>query len=60
MPNTEVEFVEHEGQVVVRPATGPKPDRAERLIAGMLGTAGPGMTTDEILRMTRDYDLDEQ
>jgi AbrB family looped-hinge helix DNA binding protein len=60
MPNTEVEFVERDGQVIVRPATGAKPDRAERLIAGMLGAASPGMTTDEILRMTRGYDFDEQ
>ena len=59
MPNTEVEFVERDGHVIVQPATGAKPDRAERLIERLKGAAGPGMTTDEVLELTRGYSLDE-
>jgi AbrB family looped-hinge helix DNA binding protein len=58
LPDTEVEFVERDGDVIVRSVRGAKPDRAARLLEGMRGAANTGLTTDEILRLTRDYDAD--
>jgi len=54
MPDTEVEF-EYDGKAVrIRPARRKKrPSRGDRLIAHMRGRAGKGMTTDEILALTR-------
>ena len=58
MPNTEVEFVYQDGDVLIRRLRrgkrSGKPTRGERLVAHM--RANPGdiqMTTDEILKLTR-------
>jgi hypothetical protein len=46
-----VEFqLDSAGRVVLKRATGdPPPSRVDRSI----GSAGPGMTTDEVMRLTR-------
>lgn len=56
MPETEVEFVERDGLVVLETAIGGRPDRADRFIASVRGSVGPGLSTDEIMSLTRDYD----
>lgn len=53
LPHTEVVF-EVEGQTVLLRKAGEQPDgRGERLIRRLRGSATVGMTTDEILRLTR-------
>ena len=57
LPDTEVEF-EFDGKTVqIRRVRGrrrgKKLSRGERLVAHMRGRAGKGMTTDEILALTR-------
>jgi AbrB family looped-hinge helix DNA binding protein len=54
MPNTEVEF-EYDGKTVqIRPAQRKKRmTRGEHLVARMRGRANAGLTTDEIMAMTR-------
>jgi AbrB family looped-hinge helix DNA binding protein len=56
MPDTEIEFVERDGEVVVRAAAvAARDDRGTRLIE-RLRTSGHGrMSTDEIMRLTRDW-----
>ena len=56
MPETEVDFVERDGVVVLEAATGRRPDAADRLIAAMRGSAGGGLSTDDIMQLTRGYD----
>ncbi len=47
-PGSKVEFKSTEHGVVLKPATG-RPNRLRRF----LGHAGPGMSTDEIMALTR-------
>jgi AbrB family looped-hinge helix DNA binding protein len=55
LPHTEVEFVVEGGAVVVRKASGG--NRAARdWVRRYRGTADAGMTTDEIMRLTRGED----
>lgn len=54
LPHTEVEFLLRDGEVVVRPtdeAEGYR--RGRRIVEEMRGRATTGMTTDEILALTR-------
>ena len=53
LPDTEVEFVESGGQVTLVPRASSVHDRGSRAIARLRGTASPGMSTDEILALTR-------
>jgi antitoxin PrlF len=53
LPETEVEFVVVEGAVTLVRASSSRPDRADRAIAALEGTARPGVTTDELLALTR-------
>jgi AbrB family looped-hinge helix DNA binding protein len=57
MPNTEVEFSCEDGDVMIRRIRrgkrSGKPTRGERLVAHMRGRATGGMTTDEIMALTR-------
>lgn len=59
MPETEVDFVERDGVVVLEAAEGNRPDAADRFVAKLRGSARGGLSTDEIMRLTRDYDLDD-
>jgi len=52
---TEVEFVEEAGTVVVRKAEGGN-RQAREWVRRYRGTADAGMTTDEIMRLTRGED----
>ncbi len=54
MPETEVAFVERDGVVVLRPASGSKPDGAARFVANLRGAGRGTLSTDEILALTRD------
>jgi len=51
LPGCEVEFVEEEGQLILRKLDGPS--RGEALIELMRGKATVRMSTDEILALTR-------
>ena len=55
LPGTEVEFISDGDTVRVRKVRG-KRGRGERLIAHMRGRATSGMTTDEIMALTRGDD----
>ena len=59
MPNTEIEFVVRDGVVMVEAADSRRPDAADRLVASMRGAVKGGLSTDEIMRLTRHYDDDE-
>ena len=50
LPETEVTFVVDDGVVTLVKAESLAPDRA---IAALHGSAGPGMTTDELLALIR-------
>ena len=54
LPETEVEF-RYDGDVVsiIKVANSSKPTRGSRLIATMRGKGDVGMTTDEIMSLTR-------
>jgi AbrB family looped-hinge helix DNA binding protein len=52
LPYVEVEFEIVEDSVRIRKAEGRK-SRGRELVERMRGTAGPGMTTDQIMALTR-------
>lgn len=56
MPETEVEFRERDGVVVLEAAHRRSPDAADRFVETLRGTARTSLSTDEIMRLTRDYD----
>jgi AbrB family looped-hinge helix DNA binding protein len=56
MPETEVEFVEVDGEVVLRRAGGQSKDRAQELVDRLTGSGYGTMSTDEIIAMMRGYD----
>ena len=59
MPQTEVEFTERDGMVVLTSAAQTsKPDRADLMLAGLRGSAQKSLTTDEIMQLTRAYEDD--
>ena len=53
-PETEVEFVVVDGVVTLVKADSKRPDRADRAIANLEGSARTGVTTDELLALTRE------
>jgi AbrB family looped-hinge helix DNA binding protein len=54
LPETEVDFVEREGVVTIVPRTSQRPDRGDKAVAVLRGTGRRTMSTDELLRLTRD------
>ena len=59
MPETDVEFVEHDGWIGIQRADSTKRDSIDDFIDRLSGAAGPGLTTDEIMELTRGYSEDE-
>ncbi|MEI6450117.1 MAG: AbrB/MazE/SpoVT family DNA-binding domain-containing protein [Actinomycetes bacterium] len=55
LPHTEVEFVEEEGAVVIRKAEGGN-RQAREWVRRYRGSLRSGMTTDELMRLTRGDD----
>ncbi len=53
-PYTDVVFEEAKGGVLLKVAPGERRARLERLVARARGQADAGMTTDQIMKMTRD------
>jgi len=53
LPHTEVEFVLEDGRVYVRRLEG-APGRGGALVEHLRGRGAVSMTTDEIMRLTRD------
>ncbi len=53
LPETEVDFVEHDGVVAIVPRTSPRPDRGDKAVAVLRGTGSRTMSTDELLRLIR-------
>jgi len=56
MPETEVDFVERDGVVVLEAAAARRPDAADQFVEHLRGSARSALTTDEIMRLTRGYD----
>lgn len=56
LPDTEVEFVVEDGNVVVRKATRASTGRGQRLFESLRGRAQAGWTTEEIMALTRGED----
>jgi AbrB family looped-hinge helix DNA binding protein len=54
LPDTEVDFVVVKGVVTLVRGTAPQGDRGDRAVAGLRGSGRGGMTTDELLALTRD------
>jgi AbrB family looped-hinge helix DNA binding protein len=52
LPETEVEFVEVRGQVVIRKASGTS-GRGRSVVARLRGRGDVRMSTDEIMKLTR-------
>jgi AbrB family looped-hinge helix DNA binding protein len=55
LPHTEVEFAEEAGAVVLRKAEGGN-RRAREWVRRYRGTADAGLTSDDIMRLTRGED----
>jgi AbrB family looped-hinge helix DNA binding protein len=53
LPETEVDFVEQDGSVVIVPAPRRRPDRGDRAVARLRATGRRKLTTDELLALTR-------
>lgn len=53
LPDTEVEFVESEGRVTLVPRPSQDNDRGSRAIDRLRGSATSGMSTEEVLSLTR-------
>jgi len=54
LPDTEVEFVAKKNSVQIVKSTKPtRPTRGDALVQRLRGRAGVGMSTDEILALTR-------
>lgn len=56
MPETEVQFSERDGVVVIERAVGAKADRGDRLIETMRRGSPGRLSTDDIMRITRGWD----
>ena len=56
MPETEVEFIEVDGEVVLRRAGAQSADRAQQIVDRMLGAGHSPLTTEEIIAIARGYD----
>ena len=54
LPDTEIEFVVEDGKVCLVHAQGPGRSRGDRVLARLSGRARTGMTTDQILALTRE------
>jgi AbrB family looped-hinge helix DNA binding protein len=54
LPDTEVEFIAKKGTVqLIKAKTSRRPTRGDALVRRLRGRAGAGMSTDEILALTR-------
>ncbi len=53
LPDVEVDFIEDGGEVKIVARTAPD-DRGERAVHGLRGQARRGLTTEQIMAMTRD------
>ena len=51
-PGSEVEFEQADGAILLRKSAD-RPTRGERLVARLRGRGDVGMTTDEIMALTR-------
>jgi antitoxin PrlF len=62
-PGSEVKFqYAGDGKFVVKTAEGAKTEdeRLDRALAALRGSAGPGMSTDEVMRLTRGWGEDDE
>lgn len=58
-PGSEVQFqYGGPGQIIVKAARTEK-QRFESALEALVGSAGPGMTTDEVMRLTRGWGEDD-
>lgn len=56
-PNTEVEFKYENGRVVILPTKiFKRPTRGETIVGKLRGIIKSGLTTDEVMAMTRGYE----
>ena len=54
LPNTEVEFELESGVVRIIPVRSrPEQGRGQRIVSRLRGTASPGLSTDELMQLTR-------
>jgi len=53
LPDTDVEFVISGGRVTLVPQPSKDNDRGSKAVARLRGSASTGMSTDEILALTR-------
>ena len=53
LPDTDVEFVIAGGRVTIAPVPSKGHDRGSKAVARLRGSASTGMSTDEILALTR-------
>jgi antitoxin PrlF len=61
-PGSEVEFrYAGEGKIIVKVQEGKSTERErfEKALASLVGSAGPGMSTDEVMRLTRGWGEDD-
>ncbi|MGI8881755.1 MAG: AbrB/MazE/SpoVT family DNA-binding domain-containing protein [Jatrophihabitans sp.] len=53
LPDTEVQFLERRGAVVIEAAASTRPDRGDHAVQSLRRTGNRTMTTDELLALTR-------
>jgi AbrB family looped-hinge helix DNA binding protein len=54
LPDTEVDFVDNGGVVTIVPRESGRPDRGDKVVAALRATGHRKMSTDDLLRLTRD------
>jgi antitoxin PrlF len=58
MPDTEVEFVEHDGWIGIQRADSRGQDRVDDFISRLSGSGTGVLSTDQIMELTRGYSAD--
>ncbi len=59
MPETDIEFVERDGWIGIQRADSTKPDAIQLFLEQAAGSATTGLSTDQIMALTRDYGADD-
>lgn len=54
LPDTEVDFIDDGGIVTIVPRQSGQPDRGDKAVTVLRATGHRRMSTDELLRLTRD------
>ena len=58
MPDTDVEFFEHDGIIGIRGVGATRPDRIDEFLTELTGSGDGALSTDEVMELSRGYSSD--